>query len=83
MTQGGIEPPSSRCKREGLPLAYWVAKINKSSHFKRFGFSSKPSLTNTIFRFNNFKSFIASSRIQTKSTHLNNKLPKTKYGIDP
>ena len=22
MGPGGIEPPSSRCKREGLPLAY-------------------------------------------------------------
>ena len=24
MVQGGIGPPPSRCKREGLPLAYWT-----------------------------------------------------------
>lgn len=35
MAQGGIGPPSSRCKREGLPLAYWAEyKNNKKDTFK-------------------------------------------------
>ena len=34
MAQGGIGPPPSRCKREGLPLAYWAIKKLKKLSLK-------------------------------------------------
>ena len=38
MDAGGIGPPPSRCKREGLPLAYASAQSNELKNFRAFKF---------------------------------------------